>query len=72
MKFITLEMLQYFLGKLKGLFVQQESGKGLSTNDYTTEEKEKLAGLNNYTHPESGVTAGTYTSVTVDAQGHVT
>lgn len=27
---------------------------------------------NNYTHPNSGVTAGTYRSVTVDAQGHVT
>lgn len=26
-------------------------GKGLSTNDYTTAEKEKLAGLNNYTLP---------------------
>lgn len=25
-----------------------------------------------YTHPDSGVTAGTYTSVTVDAKGHVT
>ena len=25
-----------------------------------------------YTHPNSGVTAGTYNSVTVDAQGHVT
>ena len=25
-----------------------------------------------YTHPDSGVTAGTYTKVTVDAQGHVT
>lgn len=25
-----------------------------------------------YTHPDSGVTAGTYRSVTVDAQGHVT
>lgn len=25
-----------------------------------------------YTHPNSGVTAGTYTSVTVNAQGHVT
>ena len=29
-------------------FVAKESGKGLSTNDYTTEEKEKLAGLENY------------------------
>lgn len=28
--------------------VDKVSGKGLSTNDYTTEEKSKLAGLNNY------------------------
>ena len=27
-------------------------GKGLSTNDYTTLEKDKLASLQNYTHPE--------------------
>ena len=36
-------------------FVSQESGKGLSTNDFTTEEKDKLAGVannaNNYTLP---------------------
>lgn len=35
--------------------VNTESGKGLSTNDYTTVEKDKLAGIaegaNNYTHP---------------------
>lgn len=35
--------------------VNTESGKGLSTNDYTTAEKDKLAGIaqgaNNYTHP---------------------
>lgn len=35
--------------------VNKEEGKGLSTNDYTTEEKEKLAGIeegaNNYTLP---------------------
>lgn len=30
------------------------------------------AGANAYTHPNSGVTAGTYRSVTVNAQGHVT
>ena len=30
------------------------------------------AGANAYTHPASGVTAGTYKSVTVDAKGHVT
>ena len=72
MKLITLEILSYFLEKIKSIFVAKEEGKGLSTNDYTTEEKEKLAGLENYSHPNSGVTAGTYKSVTVDAQGHVT
>ena len=40
--------LQYFLTKLKGkldLKVDAVSGKGLSTNDYTTAEKNKLAGI---------------------------
>ena len=72
MKFVTLTNLSRFLTNLKTLFVAKEAGKGLSTNDYTTTEKQKLAGLSNYTHPNSGVTAGTYKSVTVDAQGHVT
>lgn len=31
--------------KLNGLFVRKETGKGLSTNDYTAAEKEKLAGV---------------------------
>lgn len=39
-------------------------------------DKKKLDGIatnaNNYTHPNSGVTAGTYKSVTVNGQGHVT
>ena len=39
-------------------------------------DKKKLddiaTGANAYTHPNSGVTAGTYRSVTVNAQGHVT
>lgn len=37
--------------------VNAESGKGLSTNDYTTAEKQKLAGIaagaNNYVHPST-------------------
>ena len=40
------------------------------------EDKAKLDGIasgaNAYTHPNSGATAGTYKSVTVNAQGHVT
>lgn len=33
--------------------VDKQAGKGLSTNDYTTAEKNKLAGLNNFTHPDT-------------------
>jgi hypothetical protein len=35
-------------------------------------DKTKLDSLANYTHPTSGVTAGTYPKVTVNANGHVT
>lgn len=52
-------------------YVEKEEGKGLSTNDYTTEEKEKLAGLNNYTHPAYIQQASGLYKVTVDATGHV-
>ena len=39
--------------------VEKEDGKGLSSNDYTTEEKNKLAGLENYndTHVKADITA---------------
>lgn len=40
----------YVENLLKGK-VDTVDGKGLSTNDYTTEERNKLAGLNNYTLP---------------------
>ena len=43
--------LLYFWQKIKNIFVAKESGKGLSTNDYTTAEKTKLAGLSNYELP---------------------
>ena len=44
-KIVRLSNLKTFLTSLKSLFVSQESGKGLSTNDYTTAEKTKLAGI---------------------------
>jgi hypothetical protein len=44
-KFLDLEGLQYYHGKVKETFVQKEAGKGLSTNDYTNDEKTKLAGI---------------------------
>lgn len=38
--------------------VDKVTGKGLSTNDYTTEEKNKLAGLQNYILPVAGDALG--------------
>lgn len=59
-KIVRLSNLKTFLTSLKGLFVSKESGKGLSTNDYTTTEKTKLAGIatgaNNYTLPTASGT----------------
>ncbi len=44
-----------FAAKIETLFVKKEAGKGLSTNDFTTELKDKLDGIetgaNNYVHP---------------------
>ena len=60
-----------------GKKVDKVSGKQLSTNDYTTAEKNKLAGIaeraNNYVHPTSAAgakAAGLY-KITTDANGHV-
>ena len=61
MSFVTDSILKKALGKIKtwgeGKFVAQEAGKGLSTNDYTTAEKNKLSGIeagaNKYAHPTS-------------------
>ena len=46
-KFINGSGLQYTFKKIKDNFVAQESGKGLSTNDFTTTEKTKLSGIAN-------------------------
>uniref|UniRef100_UPI00295ECBBD hypothetical protein n=1 Tax=Faecalibacillus intestinalis TaxID=1982626 RepID=UPI00295ECBBD len=49
MSFVTDSILKTALGKIKawgeGKFVAQETGKGLSSNDYTTVEKTKLDGV---------------------------
>ena len=51
MKHMDMDALRYFWAKLKEYFVRQEPGKGLSSNDYTAEERAKLAGLSNYELP---------------------
>lgn len=51
MKFLDENGLQYFWSKLKILLsnkVDKITGKGLSTEDFTSTEKTKLAGLSNY------------------------
>ena len=53
-KFLDENGLLYLWGKIKTLAggkVDKVEGKGLSTNDFTTAEKSKLEGLENYTLP---------------------
>ena len=79
MSVVTDSILKTALGKIKawgeGKFVAQESGKGLSTNDYTTAEKTKLSGIaegaNKYVHPSYTAQKSGLYKVTVDAAGHV-
>lgn len=56
-KYVNYSGLQYLIEELKKIFVQQQSGKGLSTNDFTTILKDKLTGI------ESGAEVNTVTSV---------
>ena len=46
-KFLDQNGLLYFWQKIVNKFVAKETGKGLSTNDYTTTDKEKLGSLAN-------------------------
>lgn len=81
-KFLDLTGLTHFWGKVKdyvdtlgGTKVDKVPGKQLSTNDYTTEEKNKLAGLTNYTLPVAsktslgGVKVGA--GLTIDGEGNL-
>ena len=48
------------------------SARGLMTAAMVTKLNGIAENANNYSHPDSGVTAGTYRSLTVDKKGHVT
>jgi len=56
-------------------YVTKESGKGLSTNDFTDAEKTKLEGIeegaNKYIHPTYTAAASGLYKITVDENGHV-
>lgn len=73
--FVTKENLTRFKTKLDEKLqekVSVEEGKGLSSNDYTSEEKQKLAGLQNYTLTKAsadalgGVKVGTGLQISED------
>lgn len=70
----TMELLDDTTVDLSGK-VDKVAGKGLSTNDYTTAEKNKLAGIaegaNRYVHPSYTAKASGLYKVTVDTTGHV-
>lgn len=55
-KYLDSNGLLYLWQKIVNKFVAKETGKGLSTNDFTTDEKTKLAGLENYTLPTASDT----------------
>ena len=59
-KYLDDNGLLYFWQKIKAVFVEQQAGKGLSTNDYTTAEKNKLAGI------ASGAEVNVITAVSVN------
>ena len=58
---------------IKNAFVMKENGKGLSANDYTTDEKNKLAGLKNYELPtaSSGTKGGVKIGAGLRMEGEV-
>lgn len=59
-KYLDLDGLSHFKSKLDTSYVEQETGKGLSTNDYTDTEKTKLAGI------DSGAEVNVIESITVN------
>lgn len=59
-KYLDLTGLSYLWGKITSKFVAKETGKGLSTNDFTTAEKTKLAGI------ETGAEVNVIDSISVN------
>lgn len=76
-KYLDDNGLLYFWQKISGKFVEKEAGKGLSTNDYTTNEKNKLGAIesgaevnvieNIEVNGVTGTVSGKTASVTIQA-----
>ena len=52
-KYLDSTGVKYLWTKAETIYLKKESGKGLSSNDYTNAEKEKLAELENYDLPNA-------------------
>lgn len=69
-KYLDNNGLLYLWSKIKSKFVAQETGKSLTTNDFTNDYKTKLDGLSNYTLPTAtadtlgGIKVGTNLTIT--------
>lgn len=73
-KYLDDNGLLYLWNKLKAYFVASETGKGLSTNDFTTEEKTKLSGIENganKTVVENNLTSTSKSNALAAAQGKI-
>mgnify|MGYP006978911703 CR=1 FL=1 len=71
-KYLDDNGLLYLWTKIKAAFVSKETGKGLSTNDYTTDEKTKLSGIEagaNKTTVVDNLTSTSATDALSAAQG---
>ena len=74
-KFLDAEGVKYLWDKAEGIYIKKEEGKSLSDENFTTAEKEKLAGLTAYQLPNAsadtlgGVKIGT--GLSIDASGVV-
>ena len=71
-KYLDNNGLLYFWQKIVNAFVKKDGNKVLTDNNYTTEEKNKLAGLQNYILPKAttttlgGIKAGEGVEITAD------
>jgi hypothetical protein len=74
-KFVSVKILALLWGKIKDAFVQKQAGKGLSTNDFTDEYKNKLNAATNYALPiaSEGVLGGVKigANITKDPDGKI-
>lgn len=74
-KFLDAEGVKYLWDKAQGIYIKQEPGKTLSDENYTTVEKQKLAGLTSYELPAAseetlgGIKIGT--GLAIDENGIV-